>query len=139
PINAPYPSSPVPFPTLFYLKEADIRHPAATPVFTDGNWQDAAPTESDSPSRDLWKGTDWLAQKYPYEMGRVALQRHGSIKAANRNYISSWQTAAPAGAVNATMWDGHAELVRLPDLWSLEWHKDWAKIITPKPGFPAAY
>ncbi|HZI31986.1 MAG TPA: hypothetical protein VFF11_06575 [Candidatus Binatia bacterium] len=130
---------PSPYPNYFYLKESDIQHSDLTPVFADGNWQDAAPTERDSPSQDLWKGSDWLTQKFGYEMGRVALQRHGGAKAASHSYTSGWQSSPPPGGVNVTMWDGHAELAKLPDLWRLNWHKDWGQRITPQPGLPQPY
>ena len=37
------------------------------------------------------------------------------------------------GAINSGFVDGHAELVRLERLWSLDWHKGW---VTPtkRPG-----
>lgn len=130
---------PTPLPNDFYIHDSDIRHPAQTPVFADGNWQDAAPAERDSPSQDLWKGTDWLGQKYGYEMGRAAIQRHGGIANASRNDNATWQSAPPPGAVNVTMWDGHAELVKLPNLWTLEWHKDWGTALPVKIGLPQPY
>lgn len=133
---AGYPS---PYSNDFFLKESEIQHPSSTPVFTDGVWQDAAPTERDSPSQDLWKGSDWLQQKFLHEMGRVAVQRHGGVISASRNYKSSWQTAPPPGAINVTMCDGHAESVKLPALWSLDWHKNWGQTISPKPGLPQPY
>jgi prepilin-type N-terminal cleavage/methylation domain-containing protein/prepilin-type processing-associated H-X9-DG protein len=123
----------------FFLKDSEIRHPTLTPVYADGIWQDAAPGEHDSPGSNLWRGTDWLSQRYPYEMGRVAIQRHGDITSASRNYTTSWQTAPPPGAVNVTMWDGHAQLTKLPDLWNLHWHKDWGQVAPPLIGIPKPY
>jgi prepilin-type processing-associated H-X9-DG protein len=29
------------------------------------------------------------------------------------------------GAVNISFYDGHTELVPLPKLWRLNWHRDW--------------
>ncbi len=136
PITSVYPSL---IKNDFYLKDSDIHHPALTPVYADGIWQDAAPGEHDSPGCDLWRGTDWLTQRYPYEMGRMAIQRHGDINSASHNYTASWQTTPPAGAVNVTMWDGHAKLTALPDLWQLDWHKDWGQVAPPKIGTPQPY
>jgi prepilin-type N-terminal cleavage/methylation domain-containing protein/prepilin-type processing-associated H-X9-DG protein len=126
-------------PDYYYLKDAEIRQPTLTPVYADGIWEDACPLEGDSPCRDLWKGTDWLGQKLGFEMGRMAIQRHGDITSASRNDATTWQTAAPAGAVNVTMWDGHAQMVKLPNLWALHWHKNWGQTITPKVGLPQQY
>ena len=30
-------------------------------------------------------------------------------------------------AVNVSFVDGHAETVKLPDLWTLKWHRDWTR------------
>jgi prepilin-type N-terminal cleavage/methylation domain-containing protein len=122
-----------------FLKDSQIQHPTLTPVYADGNWQDACPSEVDSPCQDLWRGTDWLGQRNGYEMGRMAIQRHGGISAASRSYKSNWKTSPPAGAVNVTEYDGHAELTKLPNLWSLEWHRDWGQKLTPSIGLPAPY
>ena len=127
------------YPQYYFLTDNEIKNPSFTPVYVDGNWQDACPFEVDSPGSDLWKGTDWLQQKLGFEMGRVAIQRHGGIVTASRNYTTRWETAAPPGEVNAAMWDGHVQPVKLPDLWTLNWHKDWAQTLKPNIGSPAAY
>jgi prepilin-type N-terminal cleavage/methylation domain-containing protein len=122
-----------------FSKDSAISSPALTPVFADGNWEDACPAELDSPGVDLWRGTDWLGQKGGYEMGRIAIQRHGGITAASRKYTTSWETSPAPGAVNLTAFDGHAELTKLPNLWSFTWHRAWAQKLTPKIGTPAPY
>ncbi|HLX68946.1 MAG TPA: prepilin-type N-terminal cleavage/methylation domain-containing protein [Verrucomicrobiae bacterium] len=126
-------------PAWVYGKDSQVTSSSLTPVFADGNWEDASPGELDSPSQDLWKGTDWLGQKGGFEMGRVAIQRHGGVVAASRSYTANWSTSPPKGAVNVTMFDGHAELVKLPDLWTLQWHRAWAQAKTPKIGNPVPY
>ena len=128
----------VPDPQLCYSKESQMRHPSSTPVYADGIWQDACPTEIDSPCKDLWRGTDWLNQRGPYEMGRVAIQRH-AIKMASRNNLASWSASPPVGGVNLGLYDGHAELSRLPNLWQYNWHLDWGKLKTVQIGFPVSY
>jgi len=122
-----------------YPKDSAMASPAQTPVYTDGNWEDACPTEVDSPGQDLWRGTGWLNQKGGYEMGRVAIQRHGGVAAASRNYTARWKTSPPPGAVDVTAFDGHAELSKLPQLWSYTWHRDWAQKFAPSIGSPAPY
>src|ERR1700723_964681 len=49
-------------PAWIYTKESTITSPSLTPVYADGNWEDASPTELDSPGQDLWRGTGWLNQ-----------------------------------------------------------------------------
>lgn len=126
-------------PAWIYGKDSQVTSTAQTPVFADGNWEDTSPGEQDHPCQDLWKGTDWLGQKGHYEMGRVALQRHGGVVSASRSYTTDWNASPPNGAVNVTMFDGHAELVKLPNLWTLQWHRAWAQVVTPKIANPVAY
>lgn len=126
-------------PAWVYTKDSTITSPTRTPVFADGIWEDACPTELDSPGQDLWRGTGWLNQKGGYEMGRIAIQRHSGGPTASRSYTASWINSPPPGAVNITAFDGHAELAKLPTLWTFNWHRDWGKKFTPKIGTPASY
>ena len=125
-------------PSLCYLKDTSIRSPSTTPVYVDGNWQDACPTEEDAPSQDLWRGSDPFNQRTGHEMGRVAIQRH-ALKSALRQDTSRWSTAPPAGGVNAGLYDGHAEFSRLPNLWNYTWHAQWGVLVKPSIGLPQAY
>jgi prepilin-type processing-associated H-X9-DG protein len=90
---------------------------------------------------NLWSGANWNSggRKGGYEMGRVAIQRHGGVTAASRSYTANWNTAPPPGAVNVTMFDGHAELSKLPNLWSFNWHRAWGQKYIPLIGTPASY
>ncbi len=125
-------------PWWIYQKESEILSASLTPVFADGNWEDACPAELDSPGQDLWKGTGWLNQKAGYEMGRIAIQRHG-VSGATHSFNSRWQTSAPPGSVNVSLYDGHVELSRLPNLWNYQWHRNWAQKYAPAIGTPSAY
>lgn len=126
-------------PAWIYQKDSDIQASSSTPVFADGNWEDACPAELDSPCQDLWKGTGWLNQKSGLEMGRVAIQRHGGIDAPTRNYTATWTSSSPPGGVNVTTYDGHAELSKLSNLWSYQWHRSWGQKFTPAIGTPKPY
>ena len=126
-------------PAWVFLKDTQIQTPSQTPVYTDGIWEDACPAENDSPARDLWRGSDWLNKHNGYEMGRIAIQRHGGVSAVSHNYTANWNTSAPGGAVNVTSFDGHAELSKLPNLWSYTWHRNWGQKITPAIGLPLPY
>jgi prepilin-type processing-associated H-X9-DG protein len=123
-----------------YFRDAEIRKPDVTPVYADGIWEDACPTESDAPAKDLWKGVNWLSgsRKGGYEMGRMTIQRHGGRTAASSSpYTANWNISPPPGAVNIGLFDGHVESSKLPNLWSYAWHKNWGKSsIYP---FPASY
>ena len=126
-----------------YFKETQIKTPAQTPVYADGNWEDACPGEKDVPCVNLWSGANWNSgsRKGGYEMGRVAIQRHGGVIAASHSYKSLWSSSPPPGGVNVSCFDGHAELSKLPNLWSYSWHKNWGQKFTPNPGssLPASY
>jgi prepilin-type N-terminal cleavage/methylation domain-containing protein/prepilin-type processing-associated H-X9-DG protein len=127
-----------------YYKETEIRKPDATPVYADGIWEDACPTENDAPPEDLWRGANWNSgsRKGGYEMGRIAIQRHGGRTAASTTvYKSNWGSFPPPGAVNIGLFDGHVEASKLPNLWFFSWHKNWGQKIAPSPGYslPARY
>jgi prepilin-type N-terminal cleavage/methylation domain-containing protein len=128
-------------PAWVFLKDTQMQNPALTPIFADGIWQDACPVERDSPSVNLWTGTDWLNQRDGYEMGRMAIPRHGGPApgAAPRHYTANWNRSPPMGAVNVGLSDGHAELTQLPDLWSYQWHYNWGRTVTPSIGLPLPY
>jgi prepilin-type N-terminal cleavage/methylation domain-containing protein/prepilin-type processing-associated H-X9-DG protein len=126
-------------PAWVFLKDSTITRPSLTPVYADGNWEDAYPTELDSPGQDLWRGTGWLNQKAGAEMGRIAIQRHGGVNVPSRSYTGNWNTSPPGGAVNVTTFDGHAELSKLPNLWTYNWHRAWGQKYTPAIGTPLAY
>ena len=110
-------------PAWIFLKDSQIQNPTLTPVFADGNWQDACPSEWDSPSINLWTGTGWLNQHAGYEIGRIAIARHGG-GTAPRNYTADWNSSPPPGAVNVGFYEGHVEPARLPKLWSYYWHRN---------------
>jgi prepilin-type N-terminal cleavage/methylation domain-containing protein len=126
-------------PAWIFLKDTQIQSPSLTPVFADGNWQDACPSELDSPSVNLWTGTGWLNQHAGYEMGRIAIARHGSGGGAPRKYTANWNSSPPGGAVNVGLSDGHVELSKLPALWSYNWHRSWGQPNLPTIGLPKVY
>jgi prepilin-type N-terminal cleavage/methylation domain-containing protein len=126
-------------PEWVFTKESRIQQPDLTPVYADGIWQDACPSEIDEPSQDLWRGSDWLNQRLGHEMGRMAIQRHGGVISASHNYTANWNTSPPKGSVNVTAYDGHVELSKLANLWSYQWHVNWGQSVAPLIGLPAAY
>jgi prepilin-type N-terminal cleavage/methylation domain-containing protein len=112
-------------PTWVYESESSEQKPTQTPLFADGNWMDAAPSEQDSPAANLYVGAD-PTKNAKTEMGRVTLQRHGyNAGTAARSYTAAWTSRSPAGGVDLALADGHAEYSRLPDLYNYYWHRNW--------------
>jgi prepilin-type N-terminal cleavage/methylation domain-containing protein/prepilin-type processing-associated H-X9-DG protein len=116
-------------PAWVFLNETQIRKPDLTPVYADGIWQDAWPSENDAPAQNLLLGANWLNDHSGREMARIAVPRHGGAAAgaAPRSYTAKWSSSPPGGAVNVATYDGHAELSKLPDLWSYNWHRNWGQ------------
>jgi prepilin-type N-terminal cleavage/methylation domain-containing protein len=121
----------------YFLKESTMQSPVKTPVFSDGNWVDTWPLETDSPSVDLYHGRSF--QVHTDEMGRITVSRHGSIASASgapRIYSGNYNTTQPPGAINLGLGDGHVELVRLNKLWDFNWHLDWGQYSKIQPSPP---
>lgn len=66
-------------------------------------------------------------------MGCFAIPRHGNRP---RSPPSDWPAnRLLPGAVNMAFYDGHVELVKLDNLWQLNWHKDYLPP-AKRPGLP---
>jgi len=107
---------------LSFTKASAIQKPSQTPVFADENWVDGWPLETDPPNRDLYQGRSlWT---WGQDLGRWTIARHGGRGAASapRNVPAGQKLP---GAIDMGLADGHAELVKLEDLWNLYWHLDW--------------
>ncbi len=116
-----------------FTAESQIQDSSRSPLFGDGvnaywfEWGglgfDGGPREDDLPSPNLTFGNYTANVGYPGGMGDFAIPRHGSRP---RNLPASFnpRNLLP-GAINMTFYDGHAEQVRLENLWSLYWHRDW--------------
>ena len=103
----------------FYTKLSDVSYPAITPYFTDSIWVDGWTVESDTPSTDLYAGSD-----NNIGMDRRTISRH------NYKSPSAAPRSVPAGqllpgAINVSFVDGHAAAVPLEQLWTLYWHINW--------------
>ena len=97
-----------------------VTNPSQTPVFSDGIWVDGWPTEIDAPPQNLFTAAEAGSGR---EMSRTCVARHGG----NPSAAARWTTAiqVPRGAVNVGLYDGHAELSKLPNLWTYYWHAGW--------------
>jgi hypothetical protein len=98
--------------------ESDIVYPTKTPFFADALWVNAWPLETDRPTTTLLNG-----DKFPGGgLSKIAIPRHAS-RSAPVTRLDKRNTLP--GAVNATFADVHVETVKLENLWSLYWHKNW--------------
>jgi len=104
-----------------YQKESAFNSPSKTPYFSDSIWVDGGPSETDTPARNLYTGADTVA------MERITIARHGVSNPARAPQNIPAGTRL-TGRNNVGFTDGHVEAVRLEDLWSLYWHRNW---ITP--------
>ena len=112
----------------YYAKESSVKRPSESPLFFDENWSDTWPKETDNISRDLTQGFLYGTHE-GYQMGRVAIVRH-----AGKPNASFQGTASRApGAVNVGFFDGRAQMVKLPALWTLAWHAQWSQNLVPNP------
>jgi prepilin-type N-terminal cleavage/methylation domain-containing protein/prepilin-type processing-associated H-X9-DG protein len=107
---------------LIFTRESSVKKPSGTPVFFDENWVDVWPLETDKPFGNLYEGQPLGVS--PNQMGRCTIARHGSRSAsrAPRDHPPGKQLP---GAINMGMADGHAELVKLENLWNYDWHNSW--------------
>jgi prepilin-type N-terminal cleavage/methylation domain-containing protein/prepilin-type processing-associated H-X9-DG protein len=108
-------------PAPFYLSETEINQPSATPILSDGSGSMTFPTASDDPPYDLITGENIGLSRIM--MATVAMPRHGRRPALPQK---PWPANVPLpGAINVAFFDGHQELVRLDDLWKLQWHQSY--------------
>jgi prepilin-type N-terminal cleavage/methylation domain-containing protein/prepilin-type processing-associated H-X9-DG protein len=105
-----------------FKSEADLQAPSTTPVLGDSVWVDAWPRAENRPSYNPYYGWN------DGGMGRFLIDRHGAGNAGSRE---TRPAGSYAGAVNLVFADGHAEIVRLPRLWQLTWHKNYLPPANP--------
>lgn len=106
-------------PDFMMSKQSAIQRPAMTPGFFDAIWPDLWPLETDPPATDLYYGK-WLGRG----IGRCTISRHGGVNPAKAPQDFDPRKKMP-GAINIGFVDGHADTVKLENLWNLSWHLDW--------------
>ena len=102
--------------------EMKVQHPTRTPVFADANWIDGVPYENNRPCNNLYVGRS-LTIGFK-DMGRFAIARHGGVNPSSAPRNMPGGQPLP-GAINIGLFDGHVELVKLDQLWTYDWHRDW--------------
>ncbi len=109
-------------PSYLYQTESAVQTPVQTPMFSDGAWLNLDPLESDAPARNFYSPLS--VNPWPEGMARVCVARHGGpAPGANQNVPVG--TKPLPGRIVMGFVDGHAELVRIEDLWTYYWHKNW--------------
>lgn len=105
-----------------YTSEANINYPALTPVCADSVTNQVMPTASDWPAQNLILGSLNTGQAPANGLGgmnALCLPRHGSRPASAPPY---WAMYAPLpGSINVIFFDGHAQTVKLDQLWQFYW------------------
>jgi prepilin-type N-terminal cleavage/methylation domain-containing protein/prepilin-type processing-associated H-X9-DG protein len=116
--------------SYLYNKEASVTQPTITPVIGDSYIWDAWPWETDNSFNNLYVGTGLGNPPY---MGRFGIPRHGGSGSVSHNNIfpPATRKTMPPGGVNMAFLDGHSELVKLPMLWTFNWHKYWNPSLIP--------
>ena len=90
-----------------YVNMSTITKFAKLPVFMDGNWV------------DVWPGYP-IPYSYPVSgWDPVA----GNVNESNFGRIYMWRH--PGNSINMVFGDGHAQNVKLPELWNFTWGPNW--------------
>ncbi len=106
-------------PDYSFRGEAGVTQPSLTPSFGDAMWVDAWPEARQTPARNLYEGDGPGGG-----IGRYCIARHGgnSARSAPRRVTAGERLP---GAINLVYMDGHAETVKLEQLWNQFWHRDY--------------
>lgn len=103
-----------------FTTEGQIQQPSLTPIIADAICDSVQCYETDLPTTDLVTGdSEWGHGA----MQAVAIPRHGS----RPNPVpTNWpHNQSLPGASNVAFFDGHAESVKLDQLWQLYWHPSY--------------
>jgi|ERR1019366_5479332 prepilin-type N-terminal cleavage/methylation domain-containing protein/prepilin-type processing-associated H-X9-DG protein len=104
-----------------FNKESAIKSPALTPYFADAIFADfdAQPTDFSAPW-DVYNG----GNNGP-GLCRAAIARHGGSGPSSAPRSIATGAGRLPGMSDVAFADGHAELVKLDNLWSLYWNARW--------------
>jgi hypothetical protein len=114
-----------------FLNESAVSRPGRTPIFGDSVYQSFRVQESDEPTRDLYYGK--TPPPSPSGISAFMLARHGGRSTARSSLpVEPGQSLDPY-VNHLVFFDGHVERVRLEDLWTLHWHRNWEPPATRPP------
>ncbi len=116
--------------SYLYNKDSAVNQTTLTPIISDSYIWDCWPWETDQPYNNLYIGQ---GLGNPPEIGRVNIPRHGGKGSVSQGTMFPPPTrkSMPPGGVNVGFFDGHSEFVKLPALWTFNWHKNWNPALTP--------
>jgi prepilin-type N-terminal cleavage/methylation domain-containing protein len=117
---------------FFFESEGAVTFPANTPIVGDvGLWPVPIPREDDGPPFDL--GVPPVEPTGSYlSMRGFVIARHGDRPSQPGRWPANQRLPC---AINVAFFDGHAHLVPLENLWSLDWHRNW-NAPKKRPGLP---
>jgi prepilin-type N-terminal cleavage/methylation domain-containing protein len=113
-------------PQFVFSKPTLVHRASQTPFFNDAVVWNEWPLEGDSPAPDLSKGAALDLDGMP----RCTIWRHGGKTATSFTPVGylmlpSYYVFPNEAAINIGFDDGHAQMVKLKDLWGLYWHYNW--------------
>jgi prepilin-type N-terminal cleavage/methylation domain-containing protein len=123
-IITPFPFLPALKLSYVFPKPSSVQKPSQTPFFSDEIFLDTFPLETDAAASDLYFGQKPAGTAGGGRgMGCCTILRHGGPTASSSVPYKSGHPLP--GAINMGFDDGHAELVKLKNLWSYTWHLNW--------------
>jgi len=96
-----------PYENNFYKTYDSPKSTSEVPAVSDARWVGGWPFAHDQLPWDVCGTAMFIPHTPGYFMQRFAIKRH------------------PNATVNVTFMDGHAEPIRMPDLWQYDWHNEW--------------
>jgi prepilin-type N-terminal cleavage/methylation domain-containing protein/prepilin-type processing-associated H-X9-DG protein len=113
-----------------YNRESDVQQPGLTPVFMDSAWINLYAETNDTPASSLYDPINYPGVNAT-GMTRVCIARHdGKPAGAAPQRLAFGQKTLPGG-IAISFCDGHVELIKLQNLWTLYWHRDWIPSAPP--------
>ena len=104
-----------------FTTESRIVQPVWTPVSADGVFYITYPLPGNPPASDLYAPINISVPSKGMQM--MNIPRHGNRP---RPVPRNWPASRPLpGKINVSFHDGHAQPVKLDDLWQLYWTANW--------------
>ena len=107
--------------THYFANDTQVKQPGMTPMFMDAAWINFWAMETDAPARNLY---DPLGTSTAVGLPRICIARHGGKPPSAAPRVVPPATPLP-GRIVMSFSDGHAEPVRLQNLWNYYWHTQW--------------
>jgi prepilin-type N-terminal cleavage/methylation domain-containing protein/prepilin-type processing-associated H-X9-DG protein len=111
----------------YFHKESSIANPTLTPVFFDAAWADIwmERTLPPTPNLNLLTGAGDSQDPPINGPDRILVSRH-----PRKSGVAKFKQTIP-GAMNMSFADGHASVIKLNDIKTVYWHKDYVPTADP--------